>query len=125
MKRRIAVTLGSVVLLSVAFAAAQPAGSSALGDGGLATAEAAVSKSLGHGGGGEVSAAGDRLGGMLSDWGPPVLIALAGFFLIGALASRNVGSAVGVILGTLVALIFFVSPQSIESLAKGIAETVF
>lgn len=125
MKRRIAVTLGSAVLLSAAFAAAQPTGSTALGLGGLGAAEAAVSKSLGQGGGGEVSAAGDRLGGMLSDWGPPVLIAVAGFFLIGALASRNIGSAVGVILGTLIALIFFVSPQSIESLAKGIAETVF
>jgi hypothetical protein len=125
MKRKIAVTLGSVVLLLAAFAAAQPAGPTALGPGGLATAEAAVSKSLGQGGGGEVSGAGDRLGGLLSDWGPPVLIALAGFFLIGALASRNIGSAVGVILCTLVALIFFVSPQSIESLAKGIAETAF
>lgn len=125
MKRRIAVTVASVVLLLAAFAAAQPAGSTALGAGGLDSAEAAVSKSLGQGGGGDVSGAGDRLGGILSDWGPPVLIAVTGWFLIGALASRNVGSAVGVILSSLIALIYFVSPQSIESLAKNLAETVF
>lgn len=122
MKRRIAVTLGSVVLLSAAFTAA-PAGSTALG--GLASAEAAVSKSLGQGGGGEVSGAGDRLGGLLSKVGAPVVVAVAGFFLLGALAARNVGASVGVVLITLVALIFLVSPESIESLAKGIAETVF
>ncbi|HET7445388.1 MAG TPA: hypothetical protein VFJ57_12080 [Solirubrobacterales bacterium] len=124
MKRRIAITLGTVVLLSAAFAAAQPAGSTALGPGGLASAEAAVSKSLGQGGG-DVSSAGDRFGGMLSKIGPPVVIAIAGFFLLGALATRNIGAGVGVVLITLVALIFFVSPESIESLAKGIAETVF
>ncbi len=66
MKRRIAVTVGSVVLLLAAFAAAQPTGSTVLGAGGLDTAEAAVSKSLGQGGGGDVSGAGDRLGGLLS-----------------------------------------------------------
>lgn len=122
MKRRIAVTLGSVVLLSAAFVAAQPTG---LGPGGLATAEAAVSKSLGQGGGGEVSGAGERLGGLLSKVGAPIVIAVAGFFLLGSLAARNVGASVGVVLITLVALIFLVSPESIESLAKGIAETVF
>jgi len=125
MKRRIAVTVGSVVLALAAFAAAQPAGSIALGPGGLDTAEAAVSKSLGQGGGGDVSGAGERLGDLLSKVGAPIVIAVAGFFLLGSLAARNVGASVGVILITLVALIFLVSPQSIESLAKGIAETVF
>ena len=125
MKRRIAVTVGSVVLLLAAFAAAQPTGSTVLRAGGLDTAEAAVSKSLGQGGGGDVSGAGDRLGGLLSKVGAPIVIAVAGFFLLGALAARNVGASVGVVLITLVALIFLVSPESIESLAKGIAETVF
>ncbi|MGD9737618.1 MAG: hypothetical protein AB7V58_18700 [Solirubrobacterales bacterium] len=120
MKRRIAVIIGSVVLLLAAFAAAEPAG--ALGP---ATAEAAVNKSLGQGGGAEVSGAGDRLGGLLSKIGAPVVIAVAGFFLLGALASRNLGASVGVVLITLVALIFLVSPDSIESLSKGLAETVF
>ena len=122
MKRKIAVTVGSVVLALAAFAAAQPPGSTALG---LGTAEAAVSKSLGPGGGGEVSGTGERLGGLLSKVGTPIVIAVAGFFLLGALASRNVGASVGVVLITLVALIFLLSPESIESLAKGIAETVF
>jgi hypothetical protein len=125
MKRRIAVTVGSVVLLLAAFAAAGPAGSTALVPGGLAVAEGAVSKSLGQGGGSNVGGAGDRLGGLLSEVGAPIAIAVAGFFLLGSLAARNVGAAVGVVLTTLVALIFMVSPQSIESLAKGIAETVF
>jgi len=125
MKRRIAITLGSVMLLLAAFAAAQPAGSAVLGIGGLATAGAVVNKSLGQGGGGQVSGAGDRLGGLLSKVGAPIVIAVAGFFLLGALASRNIGASVGVVLITLVALIFLVSPASIESLAKGIAETVF
>lgn len=122
MKRRIAVTLGSLVLLLAAFAAAEPAALGALGP---ASAEAAVNKSLGQGGGAEVSGAGDRLGGLLSKIGAPVVIAVAGFFLLGALASRNIGASVGVVLITLVALIFLVSPDSIESLSKGLAETVF
>lgn len=125
MKRRIAVTAGSAVLLLAAFAATEPAGSTALGPGGLASAEAAVSKSLGQGGGGEVSGAGERLGGLLSKIGTPIVTAVAGFFLLGALAARNVGASVGVVLITLVALIFLLSPGSIESLAKGVAETVF
>ena len=125
MKRKIAVVIGSVVLLFAAFALAEPVGPTALGPGVLGSAEAAVSKSLGQGGGGEAIAAGERLGGLLSKVGAPIVIAVAGFFLLGSLAARNVGASVGVILITLVALIFLVSPQSIESLAKGIAETVF
>lgn len=126
MKRRIAVTLGSVALLLAAFAAARPTDPAATAiPVGPATAEAAVSKSLGQGGGAGVSGAGDRLGGLLSKVGAPIVIAVAGFFLLGALASRNVGASVGVVVITLVALIFLVSPDSIESLAKGIAETVF
>lgn len=124
MKRRIAITLGSAALLLAAFAAAQPTASTALGPGGLAAAEAAVSKSLGQGGGGEVSGAGERLAGLFSKIGTPIVIAVAGFFLLGSLAARNVGASVGVVLITLVALIFLLSPQLIESLAKGIAETV-
>lgn len=124
MKRTIAVTIGSAALLLAAFPS-PPAGAAPPIPAGIGTAQAAVNKSLGSGGGGDVNAAGDRLGGLLSDWGPPIVIALAGWFLVGALASRSIGSALGVILGSLVALIFFVSPQSIESLAKNLAETVF
>src|SRR3954454_23994145 len=94
---------------------------------GTASAQAAVSKSLqgGGGGGGNVAGAGDRLGKLLSGWAVPVLTVLAGCLLIGALASRNIGAGVGIVVITLLGLIFLLSPQSIESLAKGIANTVF
>lgn len=89
-------------------------------------AEAGVSKSLqGESGGGNVSGAGNRLGNLLSDWAVPVLTVLAGCLLIGALASRNIGASFGIVVITLLGLIFLLSPQSIESLAKGIANVVF
>jgi hypothetical protein len=92
-----------------------------------ASAEAAVTKSLssGGGGGGNVASAGNRLGNLLSGWAVPVLTVLAGCLLVGALASRNIGASVGIVVITLLSLIFLLSPQSIESLAKGIANTVF
>jgi hypothetical protein len=91
-----------------------------------ATAEAAVSKSLqGSSGGGNVAGAGNRLGNLLAGWAVPVLTVLGGCLLVGALASRNIGASVGIVVITLLGLIFLLSPQSIESLAKGIANTVF
>jgi hypothetical protein len=95
---------------------------------GPAPAEAAVSKSLSGGAGsagGNVGGAGNRLGNLLSGWAVPVLTVLAGCLLVGALASRNIGASFGIVVITLIGLIFLLSPQSIESLAKGIANTVF
>ena len=91
------------------------------------TAHAAVSKSRGSagGGGGNINGAGARLGELLSGWAVPVLTVIAGCLLVGALASRNVGASVGIIVITLVGLIFLLSPQSIESLAQGVANFVF
>lgn len=94
----------------------------------LATpAGAVVQKSLqtGGGGGGSTAGAGDRFGSLLSGWGVPAITALAGCLLIGALATRNIGSAVGIIAITLLALIFLLAPQSVETFAKGIANVVF
>src|SRR5690349_10448294 len=125
MKRTIAVTLGAAALMLATYAASPPARPASLAPGAIDSAQAAVSKSLDRGGGADVSGAGDRLGGLLSKVGAPIVIAVAGFFLLGSLAARNVGASVGVVLITIVALIFLVSPQSIESLSKGIAETVF
>jgi hypothetical protein len=89
-------------------------------------ADAKVEKSLeGGGGGGSTSGAGQRLGEMLSGWGVPAVMALAGCLMIGALASRNIGASVGIVLITLLALIFFLAPSSIETFAKGVANTVF
>jgi hypothetical protein len=92
-----------------------------------APAGAAVQKSLegGGGGGGSAAGAGERFGDLLSGWGVPAITALAGCLLIGALATRNIGSAVGIIAITLLALIFLLAPQSVETFAKGIAGVVF
>jgi hypothetical protein len=92
------------------------------------SAQAAVTKSLaggGGGGGGNVSGAGDRLGALLSGWAVPVITVLAGCLLVGALASRNIGTSVGIVIITLLGLIFLLAPQTVESFAKGIASTVF
>jgi hypothetical protein len=89
-------------------------------------AKAAVTKSLsGEAGGGSAAGAGDRFGNLLSGWGVPAITALAGCLLIGALATRNIGASVGIIAITLLSLIFLLSPQSVESFAKGIANVVF
>lgn len=124
MTRRIAIAASAAVLLTgVGFTAPLHALSIA----GTANAEAAVSKSLsgGGGGGGNVQGAGDRLGKLLSGWAVPVLTVLAGCLLVGALASRNIGTSVGIVVITLLGLIFLLAPQSVETFAKGIASTVF
>jgi hypothetical protein len=93
---------------------------------GPGTAQAAVAKSSATGGGeGSVNGAGSRLGDLLSRNGVPVLIAFAGVLLIGALASRNIGSSMGIVLITLVGLMFLLAPDSIAAFAKGIANVVF
>jgi len=86
-----------------------------------------VTKSLngGAGGGANVGNAGNRLGDLLSGWAVPVITVLAGCLLIAALASRNIGTSVGIVIITLLGLIFLLSPQSVESFAKGIANVVF
>lgn len=94
---------------------------------GATSAQAAVNKSFSGdaGGAGKVSGAGNRLGTLLSGWAVPVLTVLAGCLLVGALASRNIGTSVGIVVITLLGLIFLLAPQSVESFAKGIASTVF
>jgi hypothetical protein len=89
-------------------------------------ASAAVQKSLeGESGAGNAAGAGTRFGNLLSGWGVPAITALAGCLLIGALATRNIGASVGIIAISLLSLIFLLSPQSVESFAKGIANVVF
>ncbi len=128
MKTRIAVGLAtSALILSASALAPSAAAPGAAAVGALAGADAAVSKSLAGGGGGagNVSSAGSRLGNLLSGWAVPVITVLAGCLLVGALASRNIGASVGIVVITLMGLIFLLSPQSVESFAKGIANTVF
>jgi len=125
MKRQIAIFLAVSALLLGVGAVAPLAGEAGPLTANQATA--AVNKSLGAGGGGggNVSGAGDRLGTLLSGWAVPVLTVLAGCLLVGALASRNIGASVGIVVITLLGLIFLLAPQSVESFAKGIANTVF
>jgi hypothetical protein len=124
-QKALAVMTTSVLALAVIAAAPASGGSSS--PAGVSTAEAAVSKSLagGGGGGGNVTEAGNRLGNLLSGWAVPVIIVLAGCLLVGALASRNIGTSVGIVVISLIGLIFLLAPQSIESFAKGIANFVF
>jgi hypothetical protein len=117
---------GAVAFTMLAAAPGASSGAVSLFNAPVESAGAAVTKSLSaDGGGANVSGAGDRFGQLLSGWAVPVLTVLAGCLLVGTLLSRNMGAAFGIILITLVGLIFLLSPQSIESLAKGIANTVF
>jgi hypothetical protein len=129
MRRRIATTLAGVALLLGCSAAAPSApfgGPVPAPVGEIAGATAAVTKSLSGGeGAGNAAGAGQRLGGLLSGWGVPVLIALGGLMLVGSLTQRNIGAAVGVVAVVLVGLIFLLSPGSIESTAKAVANIVF
>ncbi len=128
MKRRIATTLAAAALLlgCSALAPSVPAGPLPAPLGHLAGAGAAVTKSLsGGGGGGNAAGAGQRAGDLLSSWGAPVLIALGGLMLVASLTQRNLGAAVGTVAVVLVGLIFLLSPSSIESTAKAVANIVF
>jgi hypothetical protein len=109
----VAVALSGLATTAAAVLAPQPA-------------EAKVEKSLeGGGGGGSAAGAGQRFGNLLSGWGVPAVMALSGCLLIGALAARNIGTSVGIVAITLLALIFFLAPSSVESFAKAVAGTVF
>lgn len=128
MKTKIATGLATSALIFSASALAPSAGPpTVVALGPLPSAQAAVSKSLsGEGGGaGNVGNAGNRLGDLLSGWAVPVITVLAGCLLVGALASRNIGTSVGIVIITLLGLIFLLAPQSVESFAKGIANVVF
>ncbi len=121
MTMKIAVLLAATAVLFGAAAAATEA--SPLGP---ADAQAAVTKSLsGEAGGGSAAGAGTRFANLLSGWGVPAIIALAGCLLIGSLISRNIGASVGIIAISLLSLSFLLAPQTIETFAKGIANVVF
>lgn len=126
MSKRVCVFM-TVAAISLASTAVQPVVGGWTAGLGPGVAEAAASKSLAGdgGGGGNINGAGSRLSDLLSGWAVPVLIVLAGCLLLGSLTSKNVGATLGIVVITLVGLIFLLSPQSIESLAKNIANVVF
>jgi hypothetical protein len=128
MKLKIATGLAtSALILSASALAPSDIPPSAAALGAPPSASAAVTKSLSAagGGGGSVAGAGNRLGSLLTGWAVPVLIVLGGCLMIGALLSRNIGASVGIVIITLLGLIFLLAPQTVESFAKGIASTVF
>jgi len=125
MRRKIATTVAGAALALAALAAGPaPPPSAPVHSPLLSLAAAAPAKSIGAGGG-NVSGAGERFGELLSGWGVPILIAVAGVLLVGALTSRNFGSSVGIVTITLVGLIFLLAPSAIEGAAKGIAGVIF
>jgi hypothetical protein len=123
----IGVTVGAMALAMGGVAVGTPSESFAPSVGTVASAEAAVTKSTGAGagGGGSANAAGQRFGNWLSDNAVPVLIAFAGCALVSVLFSRNIGAGVGIVLITLISLMFLMAPDSIASFAKGVADIIF
>src|ERR1700742_1422091 len=121
MQKKTIALLAALALLLGAF------GGASVGPLAATPAGAAVQKSLegGAGGAGSTAGAGTRFGNLLSGWGVPAITAIAGCLLIGALATRNIGASVGIVAITLLALIFLLAPQSVQTFAKGIANVVF
>jgi hypothetical protein len=97
---------------------------------GIDTASAEVTKSrdTGAGGGGgasgNISRVGDRTGTLISGWAVPVMMALAGIFILGALARREVGAAVAVVLITIAASFFLLTPDAARSAIEGISRFI-
>jgi hypothetical protein len=87
--------------------------------------EVAKSTAGGSGENGDANAAGKRFGTWLSNNATPVLIAFAGCALVSVLFSRNIGAGVGIVLITLMSLMFLMAPGSIAAFAKGVAGIIF
>jgi hypothetical protein len=124
----ITATVSAMALVMCGATVGTPSNSFAPSVGTVATAEAAVAKSSaagGGGGGGSANAAGQRFGNWLSDNAVPVLIAFAGCALVSVLFSRNIGAGVGIVLITMMSLMFLMAPDSIASFAKGVADIIF
>lgn len=123
----ITATVSAMALVMCGATVGTPSDSFSPSVGTVATAEAAVAKSSagGGGGGGSANAAGQRFGNWLSDNAVPVLIAFAGCALVSVLFSRNIGAGVGIVLITLMSLMFLMAPDSIASFAKGVADIIF
>jgi hypothetical protein len=130
--KRAFVAAFAVLVVSAAVPGATPAALIAGGVPGVATltgpdsAVAQISKSRDSGGdsGGNVSRVGERTGSLISGWAVPVMLALAGIFILGALARREVGAAIAVVLITICASFFLLTPDSAESAIKGISQFI-
>jgi hypothetical protein len=90
-----------------------------------AVAQASKSRGEASGGGGDAAKVGDRAADLGSGWAIPLTIFLAGVLLTVALVSRNIGGAVGVVLVSVIALIFFGDPDSISDFAESVGSAIF
>jgi hypothetical protein len=127
MKRKMASALVAAVVVLCAAAFGPSAPSAATGAiGSIEQASAQVSKSRGEkGGGGDAAKVGDRAADLGSGWAIPLTVFIAGVLLTVALVSRNVGTAVGVVLVAVIALIFFGDPDAISGFAQDVGNAIF
>ena len=129
MKRKASIGLAAAALLlgltAIAPASWQPT-ASPLGSIEQASAQASKSRGGGSGdGGGNAGQVGKNAADLGSGWAIPLTVFLAGVLLVGALVSRNVGAAVGVVLVAVIGLIFFAKPDSIVTFAQSVGNTIF
>jgi hypothetical protein len=90
-----------------------------------ASAQASKSRGGSGDGGGNAGQVGKNAADLGSGWAIPLTVFLAGVLLVGALLSRNVGAAVGVVLVAVIGLIFFAKPDSIVTFAQSVGNAIF
>ena len=129
MKRKASIGVAAAALLlgltAIAPASSQPTASPL---GSIEQASAQASKSRGGGsseGAGNAGKVGKNAADLGSGWAIPLTVFLAGVLLVGALVSRNVGAAVGVVLVAVIGLIFFAKPDSIVTFAQSVGNAIF
>jgi hypothetical protein len=128
MKRKASIGLAAAALLLGLTAIAPPCPNTAGPLSSIEQASAQVSKSRGGGsggGGGSAGKVGEHAADLGSGWAIPLTVFLAGVLLVGALLSRNVGAAVGVVLVAVIGLIFFAKPDSIVTFAQQVGDAIF
>jgi hypothetical protein len=122
MKKRIAEVAG-IAGVALAVAAAAPAVDAGAPVGvPVASIEQAAAQ---KGGDGSASRVGERTANLLESILVPVMIVLIGAFALVALAKREVGMAVSVIAIGLLAGLFLLAPEQVESTFKSIYSSIF
>jgi hypothetical protein len=122
MKKRIAAVIGiAVVALAVAAAAPAVDARAPTGIPVVSIDSAAAQK----GGDGSASKVGERTANLLESILVPVMIVLIGAFALIALAKREVGMAVSVIAIGLIAGLFLLAPEQVETTFKSVYTSIF
>jgi hypothetical protein len=123
MRKRIAAVIG-IAAVSLAGAAAAPATGShpVAGPSPLVSVEKAAAQ---KGGEGNASKVGERTARLVESVLVPVMIVLIGAFALVALGRREVGMAVSVIAIGLIAGLFLLAPERVETTFKSIYTSIF